>query len=103
LAGFQSTEYVSSGVDDVQFDKSKDVGYAVGKTANGDKYFIRYEGTSTLKNGVPLQLAGLWKFTGGTGKLHGLTGQGTYTAQPTSAGGMVFIIKGKYLILPEQP
>ena len=38
LAGFRSTEYVSSGVDDIQFDKSKDAGYAVGKIANGDKF-----------------------------------------------------------------
>jgi hypothetical protein len=103
LAGFRSTEYVSSGVDDIQFDKSKDAGYAVGKIANGDKYFIRYEGTAVLKKGVPFQLAGGWKFTGGTGKLRGLTGQGTYTAQPTSAGEMVFTIKGKYRILPQRP
>jgi hypothetical protein len=99
LAGQTSTEYVASGVDDVQFDKSHDSGYTVGTTATGDKYFLRYDGTATLKNNVPVQLSGEWKFTGGTGKLKGLTGRGTYTAQPTAAGGMVFVIKGEYKII----
>lgn len=96
LNGSQIVKYISSGVDDVQFDKSHDQGYAVGDTANGDRYFLRYEGTATLKDGVPLHLAGKWRFTGGTGKLRGLTGEGNYSARPTESGGMEFKLEGKY-------
>jgi hypothetical protein len=98
LNGSRIVKYISSGIDDVQFDKSHDQGYAVGDTADGDKYFLRYQGTAILKDGIPLQLAGKWRFTGGTGKLRGLTGQGTYSAQPTSSGGMVFKLEGSYQV-----
>jgi hypothetical protein len=73
LAGSRIVRYVSSGVDDVQFDKARDQGYAVGETANGDKYFLRYEGTAALRDGIPLHLEGAWRFTGGTGRLLGLS------------------------------
>ncbi len=99
LDGMSATEYTATGVDDVQFDKSRDHGYAVGTVSNGDRYFLRYEGTATLKAGVPL-LAGAWNYTGGTGKLRGLTGGGTYTAKPTADGGMVFVIEGTYELSP---
>lgn len=98
LSGSRIVRYVSSGVDDVQFDKARDQGYVVGETANGDQYFLRYEGTSALKDGIPLHLEGTWKFTGGTGRLRGLSGQGTYRAQPTPSGGMVFKLEGSYQV-----
>ncbi len=100
LAGLTGAEYTATGVDDVQFDKSRDHGYAVGMVSNGDKYFLRYEGTATLKDGVPLHLTGAWHYTGGTGKLRGLNGGGTYTAQPTADGGMVFVVEGTYELVP---
>jgi hypothetical protein len=87
-----SAEYIASGIDDVQVESSHDSGYAVGKTTSGDKYFIRYLGTANMKGGAPSHLAGTWTFTGGTGALRGLTGHGTYSAEPTSAGGMSFRI-----------
>lgn len=98
LSGSRIVKYVSSGVDDVQFDQAKDQGYVVGETANGDKYFLRYEGTAALKDAIPLHLEGTWKFTGGTGRLRGLSGQGTYRGQPTSSGGMMFKLEGSYQV-----
>ena len=56
LAGLPGTEYTATGVDDVQFNKSRDQGYADGTVSNGDRYFLRYDGTSTLKDGLPLYL-----------------------------------------------
>jgi hypothetical protein len=96
LAGVSFSSYVATGVDDVQFEMSGDRGYAVGQAGNGDKYFLRYEGRAMMKGGVPLHLAGRWRFTGGTGKLRGLHGEGTYSAEPTSSGGMIFTLKGRY-------
>ena len=99
IAGTLGNTYMSYGVDDVQNNASHDQGYAVGALSNGDKYFLRYDGTSRMSEGVPVYLKGTWEFTGGTGSLQRLTGNGTYQAQPNAAGGMVFKIEGEYRIL----
>lgn len=98
IGGAKGSEYTATGVDDVQFDKSNDYGYAVGTMENGDKYFLRYDGTATMNGPVPVQLGGKWRFTGGTGKLAGLRGSGTYKAKPTADGRMEFAIEGEYAI-----
>jgi hypothetical protein len=96
IGGLASTEYISYGVDDVQNQHSVDRGYAVGTMKNGDRYFLRYEGTATLKDGIPEHLEGKWTFTGGTGRLKQLQGGGTYTARPTEDGAMEFTLQGDY-------
>ncbi len=98
VGGLEIVRYLSTGTDDVQNDRSVDRGYTVGEAANGDRYFLRYEGTATMKDGIPVHLEGRWWFTGGTGKLRGLSGEGTYSARPTSSGGMGFKIEGNYRI-----
>jgi len=98
IGGMQGTRYTATGVDDVQFDKSRDRGYAVGTVENGDKYFLSYDGTATMNGPAPVHLEGLWYFTGGTGKLAGLKGSGTYKARPTADGRMAFVIEGVYTI-----
>ncbi len=99
LGGSAGTDYVSTGVDDVQFDAARDRGYVVGALASGDKYFLYYEGTSTMKNGAPVHLEGHWSFSGGTGKLQGLSGSGNYSAAPAADGSMRFDIVGEYELL----
>ncbi len=96
IDGMTSTEYVSYGVDDVQDGHSVDQGYAVGTVKNGDRYFLRYEGTATMNGNIPEHLEGKWRFTGGTGRLRHLRGSGSYTARPTAEGGMEFAIQGSY-------
>ncbi len=49
--------------------------------ANGDKAFVRFEASATLKDGVPQTAEGKWTYVGGTGKLKGLKGKGTYSAK----------------------
>ena len=100
IGGVRGAEYTATGVDDVQFDRSRDQGYAVGTMENGDKYYLRYDGTATMNGPVPVHLEGAWHFTGGTGRLAGLKGSGTYKAKPTADGRMEFSIEGKYTILP---
>ncbi len=96
IAGLTGTEYVAYGVDDVQNGRSIDRGYVVGTMKNGDRYFLQYEGTATMNGNVPEHLEGKWSFKGGSGRLKLLQGSGTYTARPTAAGGMEFVIEGKY-------
>ncbi|HEX7424121.1 MAG TPA: hypothetical protein VF311_09600 [Terriglobales bacterium] len=96
IGGLTGTEYISYGVDDVQNQHAVDRGYVVGTMKNGDRYFLRYEGTATMNGSIPDHLEGKWTFTGGSGRLKQLQGSGTYTARPTLDGGMEFIIQGNY-------
>ena len=103
VASTPGNTYMSYGVDDVQNNASHDQGYAVGALNNGDKYFLRYDGTSRMSGGVPVHLEGTWEFTGGTGSLQRLTGSGTFQAQPNAAGGMVFKIECEYQTSESSP
>lgn len=53
---------------------------------SADKVFVAYQGTTTTKDGAPLNARGSWAYTGGTGKLNGLKGKGTYTCSPWARG-----------------
>ena len=50
---------------------------------SGDKVFVSFQGSGTLKDGKPVESKGTWSFTGGTGKHKGLTGKGTYSCAPS--------------------
>ena len=77
---------------------SRDHGYGVGSTASGDKYYVRFDGTTTYKGENPTAATCTWTFVGGTGKLHGLTGKGTCTGTYDASGGATFDIVGEYSI-----
>jgi len=62
---------------------------------NGDKFYIDFH-WATLKDGTPPEtVKGYWAFTGGTGKLKGIKGSGTYTATENENGGKVNM-EGEY-------
>lgn len=69
-------------------------GTIVGSMANGDKFYISFHWTA-LKANDPEHTKGYWEFRGGTGKLRGITGKGTYTANENENGGEVNI-EGEY-------
>jgi hypothetical protein len=96
ISGLTGTDYISYGVDDVQNQQSVDRGYVVGTMKNGDRYFLKYEGTATMNGNIPEYLEGKWNFTGGSGRLQQLQGGRTYTARPTADGSMEFVIRGNY-------
>jgi hypothetical protein len=83
-------------VSDATGNSSQDRGYGVGSAVNGDKYFVHFKGTSTLKDGAPLSGACTWKFTGGTGKLKGITGKGTCKGTFQPDGKADWEINGEY-------
>ena len=39
---------------------------------------------------------GTWSFVGGTGKLKGIKGKGTYKGKPDPEGNLIFDIEGEY-------
>ena len=98
LAGVQLKEEEDTVVSDVTGNMSRDRGYGVGLLANGDKCFVRFDGTTTYKNSAPVTATCTWHFTGGTGKLKGLTGKGTCSAAFDASGGAVFTVEGEYQV-----
>ena len=77
---------------------SHDKGYGVGTLANGDNYFVRFEGTTTMEKSAPVSATCTWTFTGGTGKVKGLTGKGTCTGKFDASGAAMFDIQGVYQV-----
>jgi hypothetical protein len=81
---------------DATGNSSHDRGYGVGSVQGGDKYFVHFKGTTTLKDGAPVSADCSWKFTGGTGKLKGITGKGTCKGTFQSDGRAAWHIRGEY-------
>jgi hypothetical protein len=57
-------------------------GRHVSTMQSGDKGFVSYWGTETMKKGALVASKGTWAYTGGTAKLKGIKGKGTYTCAP---------------------
>jgi len=97
MAGLKGKSYVASIVSDVSGQKATDRGYVVVTMENGDKAFVRItQGASMMsKDGKPVSGEGTWAYTGGTGKLKGLAGKGTYKSKP-AADGVEDLIEGEY-------
>ena len=64
-------------------DKMRVRGVHVVTMESGDKVFISYQGSGTTRDGKPVEAKGTWSMTGGTGKLKGVKGKGTYSCAPT--------------------
>lgn len=75
---------------------SEDRGYAAGTLANGDKYFVHFKGSTRLNDDRPISGKCRWKFTGGTGKLKGITGKGTCRGTFQPDGKASWHIEGAY-------
>lgn len=78
--------------------ESHDRGYGVGTLASGDKYFVEFKGTSTLKGQNPVSSECKWKFTGGTGKAMGISGKGTCKGTFSADGKSTWETEGDYKI-----
>jgi hypothetical protein len=96
MAGSQTKEGASFELDETTGTKTSGRGVHWGTMANGDKYFVRYQGTSTSKDGALQTVSGTWSYTGGTGKLKGLTGKGTYKGKGNPDGSATFDVVGDY-------
>ena len=100
IAGLTSKTYKGAITSDSTGGTSQDRGYVVMAMDNGDKAFIRFQGTSTNKEGGAHSGEGTWSYTGGTGKLKGLKGKGTYKSSGATADATEDQVEGEYT-LPE--
>lgn len=98
IAGTQTKEDTGTGFDEVSGNKSHGHTYVVGTLANGDKTYVRAQGSATLKNGALETAEGRWRFVGGTGKLKGVKGEGTYKGKGATDGSVTYEIEGEYSI-----
>lgn len=96
IAGVQGKEDVETAFSEVSGNRSRGQSYGVGTTTNGDKYYLRSQYSATLKEGVLETSEGKWSYTGGTGKLKGLKGKGTYTGKGAPDGTSTYEVEGEY-------
>jgi hypothetical protein len=100
MAGLKSKTYTIAATSDSAGGTSQSRGYVVTTMDNGDKAYIRFQGTGTSKEGGAHTGEGTWSYTGGTGKLKGLKGKGTYKSSGASADATEDQVEGEYT-LPE--
>jgi hypothetical protein len=95
LGADKSKDGLSTETVEVSGNKAQSRGRHVTTMQSGDKVFVWYQGTTTTKDGAPLESKGTWVYAGGTGKLQGLKGKGSYACSPW-AGGLSCDIEGDY-------
>ena len=79
MAGLKSKDGNSVSFVEATSTRSSGTGTFVGNMDNGDKFFVSFHDSTTIKNGQPAGPSkGTWSYTGGTGELKGLQGKGTY-------------------------
>ena len=95
IEGAKSTEGVSTTTNDISGDTFRARGFHVSTMDSGDKYFVWYLGAGTSKDGALQSEKGTWGFTGGSGKLKGIKGKGTFTCA-ASGDGVACDVEGEY-------
>jgi hypothetical protein len=98
MEGQKTTDGTSVFFSDATATKANDSGTFVGTMDNGDKFFVSFHDTATVKDGKPGAAKGTWSYTGGTGKLKGITGKGTYDVKPNDDGTADSEVEGEYSI-----
>ncbi len=96
MAGIQTKEDVVTGSDEISGASARAHGFVVGTMSNGDRFHVRTQGTDTYKEGNIQASQGTWSFVGGTGKLKGIKGKGTYKGKPDPDGNLIYDIAGEY-------
>ena len=94
LDGVAAKEDEVTVVQELTGSKATERGYVVGTFVNGDKVFVRTEGTGVVKDGAVQGSEGTWRYVGGTGKFKGVTGKGTYRYNGTTTQ-----VEGQYRLM----
>ena len=98
IAGAQSKDFINTTFNEVAGPSVQSTGMGVSTFDSGDKTFSRSTGKFDVKAGTT---TGKWTYTGGTGKLSGIKGGGSYLckAKGTEPGvGYSCDIKGSYTL-----
>ena len=98
INGLAAKEQEVTAYADVRGARSRAQGYVVVTVQNGDKAFVSFDGTGNQPQGQSGTGEGKWRFTGGTGKLKGLKGSGTYKSTNNADGTSADQIEGDWAI-----
>lgn len=97
IAGLQAKDGVDVVYGDTSGAKVRASGYHISNMSNGDKVYVRFQGNDTMKkNGTTENSVGTWSYTGGTGKMKGIKGKGTYKGKSDKDGNVVSEVEGEY-------
>jgi hypothetical protein len=96
IAGSATKEDSFTNFAEFRGDSSTEMGFGVGTLASGDKFHVRIQGKATTK-AETAQSSGTWKFEGGTGKINGIKGGGTYKCSSKPEGN-VCEVTGDYTL-----
>jgi hypothetical protein len=78
-------------------------GTVVGTLDSGDKMFVSTRDSAAVKDAKPGDAQGTWSFTGGTGKIKGIKGKGTYTVKGNADGSGTAEVEGEYTMAASSP
>ena len=98
IEGLKSKSNHNTSTNDINGGRTRDQGYVIGTMENGDKFYVTHQGAGSMKPGAPATYEGKWSFTGGTGKLKGIKGSGTYKGTVSADGGAVTEVEGEYTV-----
>ncbi|HKA36913.1 MAG TPA: hypothetical protein VKH43_08845 [Thermoanaerobaculia bacterium] len=96
IAGAKAREGASVSFDDMMGAKYAGRGAHVTTMDSGDKIMVKFQGGGTIKDGKLVSDSGNWSYTGGTGKLKGIKGKGTYKGKGNPDGTLDYEIEGDY-------
>jgi hypothetical protein len=102
LNGLALKEQDVTSLADVHGGKSEDRGYVVVTVDSSDQAFVSFRGRGTMHDPAR-DGEGTWRFTGGTSKLKGLRGQGTYKATGNTDGTTHDQIEREMGVAPHKP
>ena len=98
IAGVKSKDGTSVTFDEMAGAKYSGLGTHVSTMENGDKLFVKFQGGGTLKDDKLVSDGGNWSYTGGTGKMKGIKGKGTYKGKANPDGSLDYEIAGDYTL-----
>ncbi len=96
IAATESKEHLATVFQEVNGNHASSRGFGVDTMANGDKFYVRYQGSITTKDGAVQSDEGKWTFANGTGKLKGVKGGGTYKGKGAPDGTATYEVEGEY-------
>jgi len=92
------------GTTDMSGGTGRDNGSGTITMDSGDKFFVRFWGTTKMNKDNTLALDGKWSFVSGTGKLKGIKGSGIYKSIAAADGTIDFDVEGDYtMVAPKAP
>jgi hypothetical protein len=98
INGMKITDDIGAGTGESTATKVTTTGTRVATMENGDKFFASVHDSSPIKDGKPTDISGTFTINGGTGKLKGIKGKGTYKVTPNADGTATVAVEGEYTI-----